>query len=109
MEQPWSDLLPGGEIFVANFHWKHPEKPGPPSSFKAELDPQMIGCAVAISVMKVGMPAAAVLEPERASLDGTIRPLTYVVRASAERQEWPDDQLEPLRRPFLDCAHIFMH
>jgi hypothetical protein len=57
----------------------------------------MIDFAVAISVMKVGMPAAAVSEPEHAFLDGTIPPLTYVVRASAEQQEWPEDRLEPLR------------
>jgi len=61
------------------------------------LDYQMIDFAVAISVMKVGMPAAAVSEPEHAFLDGTIPPLTYVVRASAEQQEWPEDRLEPLR------------
>jgi hypothetical protein len=57
----------------------------------------MIGFAVATSVMKVSMPAATVLEPEHIFLDGTIRPLTYVVRASAEQQEWPEDRLEPLR------------
>ena len=89
-------LPPSSEIFVANFFWKYPRKPGPPSSFKAELDHQMIGSAVAISVMKVGTPPAAVLEPEHTSSDGTIRPLTYVVRASAEQQEWPEDQLSPL-------------
>jgi hypothetical protein len=83
-ERPRSDLPPGSEIFVANFHRKYPNKPGPPSSFKAELDHQMIGSAVAVSVMKVGMPTAAVLELEHTVLDGTIRPLTYVVIASAE-------------------------
>jgi hypothetical protein len=77
-------LPPSSEIFVANFFWKYPRKPGPLSSFKAELDHQMIGSAVAISVMKVGTSPAAVLEPEHTSSDGTIRPLTYVVRASAE-------------------------
>jgi len=91
MEPPWSHLLPGSETFVANFHQKYPVsvKPGPPSSFKAELDHQMIGSAVATPVMKVGTPAAAVLEPEHTPFDGTIHPLTYVVRASAERQDWP--------------------
>lgn len=56
------------EIFVASFGQKYPKKPGPPSSFKAELDPQMIGSAVAIQVMKVGTPPAAVLEPAHTSL-----------------------------------------
>jgi hypothetical protein len=83
-ERPRSDLLPGSEIFVANFYREYPNKPGPPSSFKAELDHQMIGSAVATLVMKVGMSTAAVLEPEHTVLDGTIRPLTYVVRACAE-------------------------
>ena len=45
----------------------------------------MIGFVVAIPVMKVGMPMAAVLEPEHTSLMESIRPLTYVVRASAKR------------------------
>lgn len=86
-------LPPSSEIFVASFHWKYPKKPGPPSSFKAELDHQMMGSAVALSVMKVDTPPAAVLEPKHTSSDGTIRPLTYVVRASTEKQELPEYQL----------------
>ena len=49
----------GSQIFFSNFHRKNPKKPEPPSFFKAELDHQMIGSAVAISVMKVSMPTAA--------------------------------------------------
>jgi transposase InsO family protein/predicted aspartyl protease len=42
-EQPWSDLLPGSEMLVAQFHKDHPLKPGPPSSFKDKLELQVMG------------------------------------------------------------------
>lgn len=76
--------------------------------------------AVALSVMKVGKPPAAVLEPKHTSSGGTIRPLTYVVRASAEKQEWPEDQLKllddlscpthlsTLARPWLRLLDVFL-
>ena len=36
-EEAWSNLLPGSEVAVANFHQRMPTKPGPPSSFKQQL------------------------------------------------------------------------
>ncbi|KAM0708517.1 hypothetical protein Q7P35_005169 [Cladosporium inversicolor] len=94
-EQPWIDLLPGSEVSVARFHQKHPNKPGLPSSFKAELDLQMMGSAVAIPAMNVGVPAivATVLEPEPSSSDGPFCPLTYVVSTSANME--PQDHHDP--------------
>jgi hypothetical protein len=36
-EEAWSNLLPGSEVAVANFHQMMLTKPGPPSSFKQQL------------------------------------------------------------------------
>ena len=33
-EEPWTNVLPGSEELVADFHLQYPNKPGPPSSFK---------------------------------------------------------------------------
>jgi hypothetical protein len=43
-ETEWSNVLPGSEVAVANFHQRMPTKPGPPSSFKYQLQQlRMIG------------------------------------------------------------------
>jgi hypothetical protein len=92
-EQPWSDLLPGSEVAVADFHKKYPNKPGPPASFKAELSAQMTGSVSATMVMNGIFTSTSNvddLEPEQASDDGTFLPMIKRGSASAVTEQ-PSD------------------